>query len=217
MPQIINNTIPNPSPFYIDNNYLTESDQGDQGLPPQAIVSIVQTINLTETTDALYQDLQTNPTGISVFTDYMVNNRYARDDHIYMLPTTSPSGVSARPAFVQLAQTTVLWLADWTAAKLNEQPEIPNPTLTTGLTHSPTANEQNWVTMDQHLEPANIGIGPDGVTPLYRISGTYVYGCVAPSTLLVNDISFGRNPWIPQGSVSQSMPSSKLYPEIIVS
>lgn len=123
----------------------------------------------------------------SIFTDYIINQRYEQDRHIYMLPIASPvCFLGGTAAFVQLAAPTLLRIVDWTAARMNQQPTIPNP----------ASFDPDWILMDILPETAMITVAIDGVTPLYRISGTYVYGHRRPSDNPFNNISYARPPWL---------------------
>ena len=95
-------------------------------------------------------------------------------------------------------------IADWTAAKLKAQPEVPS-----------TANGNNWILLRDNYQPAAIVIGPDGQTPLYRISGTYVYGCKNPNILTIQDITFPLPPFINPAGLDRTMPINKLKPGLI--
>ncbi len=202
-----------PNPFFTGNPVQT----GSQGDFPQAVVNIVDAIPANETNDAVFQDVFSNNQA-SIFTDYKIRCRYEKDGHIYMMGITSPNGfLSASAAFVQLAQPTLLWIADWTACKTNEQPEIPNTQLTTVLTTGQPGSIQGiWVLLDEQYETAEVVVGPDGISPLYRISGTYIYGCVNADPVTTNDIVFPLVPWLkdtfPNG---RNMPVSKLTGNII--
>lgn len=102
-----------------------------------------------------------------VFMDLMYCNRYEGDAHRWMLGISSPNGFQgASTAFVQLAAPTLLWICDWTVAQYNTVPQVPDP-FSVG---------SEWVLLDMHVEPAMLGLAPDGGSPLYRISGTYVFG-----------------------------------------
>ncbi len=137
---------------------------------------------------------------VAIYADFRIRNRFEKDKHIYMLPVASPNGFQgASVAFVQLASPTLLWICDWTACRFNVQPNIPDPTPT----------DLNWIVLDEHYEPATITVGPDGVTPLYRISGTYVYGHRNPSPTTINNINFARPPWL-QDSFNRFVPADKL-------
>ena len=159
--------------------------------------------------EALYTDSGPDQ---SIWTDYMINSRYEKDRHTYMIPIASPTGfANVGAAFCQLAKPTLLWIVDWTACRFNEQPDIPSPLLVTGLVTGNGALPDFWILLDEHYEPAMVTLGADGVTPLYRLSGTYVYGCTDPSTVTTNDITFPRPPWmldaLPAG---RGMPINKL-------
>lgn len=190
---------------------------GTQGAYPQAVVNIVDSINIDTDDSARFRDV-TSVSTAAFFTDYKVHGHYENDKHIYMMGVTSPSGYKGMSAaFVQLAQPTTLWIADWTACKTGEQPEIPDPDLLVGF-RTPGAGNLlgKWVLMDDHLEPAEIVVGPDGVTPLYRLSGTYVYGCTSASEVPSDDVTFPLVPWLQNNfPAGRGIPQSKLAGNII--
>lgn len=118
-----------------------------------------------------------------IFQDYWVEQRYESDGQRWMMPVCSPNGFDGDSvAFVQLAGGTLLWIIDWTAEKAGNAPSIPNPTL----------EDENWVVLDKHIEPAQLTKFPDN-TIVYRISGTYVYGCKNPSSAKFH---YARPPWM---------------------
>lgn len=127
-----------------------------------------------------------------VWEDYYIQSRFVGDPHIYMMGVTSPDGFfdgTSTPktvSFVQLASKTLLWIVDWTASRWGDKPKIP----------SPVSNDPRWVFLDDMIEPANMELGPDGVTPLWRISGTYIYGNTNPKDLTVNNAYYPRPPWM---------------------
>ncbi len=121
------------------------------------------------------------------WTEFIVNNHYESDQHRYMLGISSPNGFQgASVAFCQLTAPTLLWVADWTACRAGLVPNIPDPSLT----------DPEWVLLDKHFEPGTVTVVQDGITPLYRISGTYIYGHKNPSAAVYDQINFGRQPWI---------------------
>lgn len=157
---------------------------GPENVPP-AVVNFSDP-NLLGTQDfkALYQQVDSTS---AVFEDYRVINRYEKDYHTYMLGITSPLGYQgASAAFTRLARPTVLWIADWTASKAGDVPEIPD--------RDPA--DPNWILLDEHLEPALITLKPDGITPVYRISGCYVYGCLTVFEELNQNAIIPCPPWL---------------------
>lgn len=122
-----------------------------------------------------------------VWTDYRINNYYENDLHIYMLGVTSPDGFNGDTAsFVQLTAPTLLWICDWTACRFGVEPVRPNPNLKDG----------NWILLDKKYIPVMIVVGPDGVTPLYRISGTFVYGHKKPSSQVTDNMNYPIAAWL---------------------
>lgn len=141
----------------------------------------------------------------NIFTDYVITNRFEKDYHRYMMGITSPNGFQGnRAAFVQLASPTLLWIADWTVARYNEQPPIPDP----------ESADPNWILLDEHPELFLLTVSPDGATPRYRISGTYVYGHTNPSVQTVNDVNFPRPPFLAD-SFDRTMPTNYLEQNLI--
>ena len=137
--------------------------------------------------------------------DYMIVNRYERDNHIYMGGMTSPTAFQGSSvAFYQLSAPTLLWMADWTASQWLSSPVIPD-TLT---------GDSNWVLLDiTNIEAAMLGISPDGQSNLYRLSATYVYGHRNPNPTVWYNLSYPRPPWlkdvydrtIPVANLTQSL------------
>ena len=125
-----------------------------------------------------------------IFVDYTIHSRFEKCSNRYMLSVSSPNGfLSKSVATVQLSNPTLLWICDWTGARTKTPPEIPDP----------TSQNSDWVLLYDYWEPGNVGVAVDGVTPIYRISGTYVYGKLSPASQTVNDIFFPRVPWIRDG------------------
>ncbi len=140
-----------------------------------------------------------------IFTNYEVTSHYERDRHRYMLGITSPGGFAGDSvAFVQLAAPTLLWVVEWTASKLLAQPEVP----------APTSVDARWVILDEHVDLPKITVAPDGVTPLYTISGVYVYGCRNPSPVIFTDTIFPRPPWL-QDAFQRTISPGKVVGGII--
>src|SRR5258708_321376 len=105
--------------------------------------------------------------GNGVWTDYEIFNRYEGDKHIYMLGLTSPTPFQGKSvAFVQIAAPTLLWICEWTSCRVTKIPFVPNPVV----------SDPNWVLLDIYYETAGLAYASDGVSPLYRLSGVYVYG-----------------------------------------
>lgn len=163
-------------------------------------VSII-TAPLTTDEDANYEEQVDG-----IFSDYLVVHRYEKDPQKYMVPVTSPTGFQGQScAFVQLAAPTLLWIADWTAKKSGDLPEIPDPNL----------NDPNWVLLDDHYDLNSVELLADGMTAEYRISGTYVYGHRNPDAQTHLNLLFPQPPWIRSGFLSRTIPASRLKQGII--
>ena len=141
---------------------------------------------VTQDSNAFYTGAQR----VGIWTDTFITNHYENDRHRYYLGVTSPGGFQGKStAFVQTANPTLLWICDWTVERWGTQPQVPNP----------TSLDTDWVLLDDWWEPETVVIGgADGRTPLYRISGTYIYGHKNPSDNTNLDIAFPLAPWIKQ-------------------
>lgn len=140
-----------------------------------------------------------------VYTDYHTTHRYETDNHRYMAGITRANGFKGgKAAFFQLAAPTTLLIVDWTLERRADAGDYPI---------WPTSDPQdgNTILLDKILEPAMLGLGSDGVTVIYRLSGTYVYGFL--STDLIT-YYHGRPPWMDQFVVSEVY-TSKQKPKII--
>jgi len=151
---------------------------------------------LAEYNDQVAQD--------SVFTDYMVYNTYVYDPQTVQMPVASPSPFQgASVAFVQFASPTLKWEAKWTAARLGTQPIIPEP----------LQSDPNWVFLGRETPFTMITVVGDGQTPLYRVSGTYVYGHKNPPANVTEDVCFPQPPWLL--TQDQTMPAGNVQQGII--
>lgn len=119
--------------------------------------------------------------------DTMLVSRYPVEQHVYMMPITSPSGFANQTAaFVQLAAPTMAWAFDWTIMREGSRPAVPDP----------TPIDTNWVLLYATPEPMMVTVGVDGVTPVYRLSGTYVYGRKTAPSQIYDAVNFPRPPWV---------------------
>lgn len=140
--------------------------------------------------NALFNTQETDDLS-AVWSDYTVQNRYEDNRRIFMMANTipgaySPSELGGKVSFVQLAQPTLLWIADWTVARWKKRPKIPNPQV----------SDDRWVLLHKIIEPGTATLGPNGIDPLYRISGTYIYGHKDPSADPIDLMNFGRPAWL---------------------
>lgn len=141
-----------------------------------------------------------------IYTDYLIRCKYEKDRKRYMLGLTSPNGFKGKScAFVQLAAPTLLLIVDWTGASLNEEPEVPDP----------DSMDSNWVLLDDFWEPNEPVLAADGISPLYRISGTYIYGKANPQSKTYMDVTYPRPPWL-LDSIQRVIPSSLVTGGLVV-
>lgn len=181
-------------PYTTDNGPVGQ----ENGPPAQIIVSEVPVDDNAGTINITGNQSQ-------VWTDFRIRSRYETDKHRYMAGITSPGpigttgpltivgGAAPTPtvAFFQLAAPTKLWIVEWTACRYNVEPDVPDPNITT----SP-GTQNPWILLDVILEPGMVVIARDGESPMYRISGTYVYGNQTPNAKSILDVNFTRPPWL---------------------
>lgn len=156
-------------------------------------------VNFTDTDARVVEEAQAN----SIIDDYTVFSHYEKDRRTYQIPLSSPGDIDGDTvAFVALSRTTLLWVVDWTVQSSRAKPKAPAK-----------SSNNRFIWLDEWLEPAQIGLGPDGETPVYRLSGTYFYGCRNPSAELREDISFPLPPWI-QDVFSRTMNQGDFIPGV---
>lgn len=143
---------------------------------------------------------------VSIFTDFLVVSKLEKDHHRYMMGVTSPGGNTdgTLVSFVQLASPTLLWICDWTAEKWEECPSIPDP----------KPNDSDWILLDEFVEPGMVVVTANGVTPKYRISGTYVYGHKRPNPNILRNANFSLPPWL-QDVFNRTVPDNALTKNLI--
>jgi hypothetical protein len=126
---------------------------------------------------------------LAIWTDYQIMNKYEVNYHRWMLGITSPEGFDGgTAAFVQTAAPKLFWMSRWTACRISTAPTIPDPDAIT---------DKNWILLATHYEPFSIRLMNDGITPIYRISGVFVYGYKNFNTKnVLNYMSYGRPAWI---------------------
>lgn len=175
------------------------------------------------------RDTEFDPQGLSaansfagtIWEDYEIHSTYDKNYHRYCMGVTVPvrqetvlqtiPGRTAPPSkrptvsIVQLCNPTLIWKADWTAARYNTKPYIPSANIG-GL---------EWVLLEEKIDPGMITLAADGVTPLYRISGTYVFANVYPSGKLYENVDFGIPPWVDASSFDRSVPDEMFKDNII--
>ena len=126
-----------------------------------------------------------NYTGICV--EYFFENSYENDRHTYMASQTSATPFNnSTVGFVKVGNPTTLWICEWTACQLGAKPMAPNP----------IPESSGWVLLDVQPTLAGKSIVTDAQTPIYRISGVYVYGRKNPADNVYEDAVFPVYPWI---------------------
>ncbi len=181
-------------PFTTDNPPSVQSYS-----PPAAQIVVAE---LTFSDDALFA---APPANAPPTTDYMIVNQYENDGHKYVMGVTSPRGFQGRSvSIVQLASPTLILISQWTACQFRTKPNVPDP----------TSQDYNWVLLDVWPGTVMETIGPDGVTPLWRINGTYIYAHVNPSPNVFQHVVFPRPPWL-KDSFPRNFPLTNLQQGLI--
>jgi hypothetical protein len=174
-------------------NPAIPAQTGNVGTP--VVIIDIGTVT-PDDTSAQYNDaVDTQPS--EQFTDYVIENRYEYDPHSYMGGMSSPGGLNGQSvAFFQLSNATLLWLADWTAKNWGVDPQKPDPY---------NLEDSNWVFLGAIAETRSVDVGADGITPVYRISGTYVYGYSNPTTAFLQYLRYGRPAYLMDGSIARTV------------
>ena len=161
-----------------------------------------------------------NP-NFGIYEDYVVENHYYKEGSTYALGCASPAGFrGVSTSFVQLSSPLLIWVAEWTAARTGYPPEIPSPLLLRArvvrlVARFSSREDPVWVLLDEKITARNIFYVADGNTPYYRISGTYVYGCLNPSTVLTRDVKIPKPAWALEPLQGRTIPDGLLVQRVI--
>lgn len=123
----------------------------------------------------------------SSWRDCRVHNHYSHNLTRYVLGVTAEEDVTGdTSAFVQLSKGWLIWIADWTISRAGKVPPVPDT----------VPADIMWKLLDYKYQLNHITLAADGITPVYRISGTYVYGHRKPSVKALLDARVARQPWV---------------------
>jgi hypothetical protein len=165
-----------------------------QGQPLPAIANVT-TADIdfeNASTDGKFNDFD-DPS--AVWDEYHINHRYERDEHIYMLGTTTEDATDSYSdpvGFVRLARPTMLWIVEWKVSRMKSKPKIPDYNV-----------GPQWVLLDEIPQTSEINVGPDGVSLRYEISGTYIFGKRKPGRYFTDDMVFPLVPYVDGVSTSE--------------
>lgn len=170
---------------------MAAPDEFTQRIAPSATINVApipedvirRAMGSDEPDSAFIEDGRVASNG-TLDTDYTIKHHYENDYHRFMMGVTA---INNGPAIVQLAGKTLLWVCDWTAASLGAHPVIPD---------SVPERIEKWVLLDECYVPVSVVAVTDGITPLYRISGTYIYGCLVPNAKAIRDVVFPVGAWM---------------------
>lgn len=185
------------------SNNITNTTVGQEGL---SLASSPATITVTP----IQLDPENNSYRIDndagIFTDYIVRNKYLKPQNVWMSSITSTTGFNGNSvAFFQLGAPTLLWIADWSALKVGIQPQAP----------SRVPLSRGWQLLYEYIEPVMIITGGDGIVPLFRLNGIYVFGQIAPSTETLNNVYYPLPPYLDPNKFSRTQPVNRMLRNII--
>lgn len=179
----------------------TEDKIGIFNLPPELEIKIedpaLDSSSVDNSFTVLGKQSKARFTDSTLNVDYVIVHHYENDMHRYMMGITVPN---AGVGIVQLCAETLMWICDWTAASFIKQPIIPD--------HVPQTIGK-WALLGKQFSLPAIITGPDGETPQYRISGTYIYACLSPSSSVFSDLVFPIGAWL-QNVFDRSVPLDKV-------
>lgn len=192
---------PSPGQVSITAGGNSSTASYDQSVPAATVV-----VGEVQIDDNNAQTVEESALNNAIFDEFIINSRFEGDGHRYMLGITSETGFQGSSvAFVQLASPTLLWIADWTVL-VKATMRIPDPDVPI----------QDWVLLDDHVESVAVVPNPDGITPLYRISGTYVYGHKNPKAKTYENVTIPRLPWVKDGVFQTTILSSNLDNTLLI-
>lgn len=156
--------------------------------------------------DAVYKGAD----DLTIFTDYEIVDKQIWNPQTLMIPVSSPTGFAgASVAFCQMANPTCLRYVSWSARRCAQQPDVPDPTQVSA----------RWVLLRIITAPAVMEVAADGVTPIYRLAGTYIYGLRNPGNSPLSafqTVQYPNAPYFDDSfATGRNMPASALVPGLI--
>ena len=136
-------------------------------------------------------------TSRGAFTDYSVNTRYETETGVHMTPVTGPpdngdyvspqrQGEVPDARFLTLHLPATRRIVEWEAERVGSKPLLP----------APKSSDPNLVLIEMpHVTASALHLAPDGITPVWRASGRYVYGLRKYATFGDKDLALGVLPW----------------------
>lgn len=105
-----------------------------------------------------------------IYSYYKIMLRYEEDNNQAVLTEQKESGLTH---FIPLSGQTLRLIAEWSAERAGEPPQLPPK--------KPGSSDTNTVYLRGAWDPCTLDLAEDGVTLLYRTSGRYEYGFKDPS------------------------------------
>lgn len=139
---------------------------------------------------------QKTKTGSVDGSECLIVSRYVKDLRRYML---SPTMRGKRIPVVQLGAPTLLWICRWRSIRFNARPTVP----------SSVPVVADWTLLHEQLSPVSIITGSNGTTPIYRMTGTYIYSHGNPNEQLYKDVRFPLAAWL-QNDFDRDIPDQNI-------
>jgi hypothetical protein len=140
---------------------------------PAALVATVPVIPNTQSA------ISTTESSLGISEHYELQTAYTTDYHTIPLPTVGSPFCS----FAVLAPPTMTKAVSFSATRWDQPPTAPNP----------QTIDPNNVLLHTVYNPEAAQLGPDGQTPIYRLTGTYIYGIQDPTQVV---LSAGALPYV---------------------
>lgn len=177
------------------------SNPQDQG-GPNAAAGQNTAANVTVVNGGLPQngtnDLNAADVQQGMYTDYSQNISYSIDYNTLHMPIVG----STLSSFATVAKPKVTKTVIWAAEKWGVQPTMPDP--------KPGPNE---VLLNKEIFPHTPALAPDATTPIYRVTGRYIYAIKDSSKL--TSFGFGQMPMLTAAAADASVKQSKFMTGLI--
>jgi hypothetical protein len=150
--------------------------------------------NITVTPDLPEIDTLFDPPSTGIYGDYNISEAYETDYHTLQMPKATTADHNA--SFAVVAQPTMKKVVNWTATKANDWPDLPKA----------ETSDPNEILLFKYVTGRNIELAADQLTPVYIITGRYIYAYVDPD--LVN-MYVGVPPYVDWPISDSAIPPDK--------
>jgi hypothetical protein len=133
--------------------------------------------------------------------DFQMRNHFEKDGLTFAGSNTSPVPFGGSLiSVIRVGAPRIIWVCEWTSCRMALEPQVPDP----------ASQPPGWTLLDVHVTAAHVSMGPNGIDPVYRVSGVYVYVKGIAADDVFDDVTYAKAPWVREGAFSRRVSASRV-------